>query len=107
LEKAGLDQQEGQMKEKPKILPLPNGPYYLLNSTQSKIVENLQNPHKPFSTIKGDKGLGKCYMLLLPWLRPDRKSLEEILPNVDVPSLSILKRAEKRKGNQGEIKTNG
>jgi hypothetical protein len=39
-------------------------------------------------------------MLFLPWLRPDRKSLEKILPNVDVPSLTVLKRAEKRKGNQ-------
>ena len=54
MEKAGLDQQEGQMKEKPKILPLPNGPYYLLNSTQSKIVENLQNSKgEPLSTIQG------------------------------------------------------
>jgi hypothetical protein len=30
-------------KEKPKILPLPNGPYYLLNDMKPKIVENLQN----------------------------------------------------------------
>ena len=30
-------------KDKPKILPLPNGPYYLLNDMRPKIVENLQN----------------------------------------------------------------
>ena len=30
-------------KEKLKILPLPNGPYYLLNDMRPKIVENLQN----------------------------------------------------------------
>src|SRR5919202_1944115 len=30
-------------KEKPKIMPLPNGPYYLLNDMKPKIVENLQN----------------------------------------------------------------
>jgi len=30
-------------KEKPKIMPLPNGPYYLLNDMRPKIVENHQN----------------------------------------------------------------
>jgi CDGSH-type Zn-finger protein len=54
LEKAGLDQQEGQMREKPKILPLPNGPYYLLNDMEPKVVENLQNSKgKPLSTVLG------------------------------------------------------
>jgi CDGSH-type Zn-finger protein len=54
LEKAGLDRQENQMKEKPKILPLPNGPYYLLNDMEPKVVENLQNSKgKPLSTILG------------------------------------------------------
>ena len=54
MEKAGLDQQEGQMREKPKILPLPNGPYYLLNDMEPKVVENLQNSKgKPLSTIQG------------------------------------------------------
>lgn len=41
-------------KEKPKILPLPNGPYYLLNDTKPKIVENLQNSKgEPLSTVIG------------------------------------------------------
>ena len=54
MEKAGLDRQENQMKEKPKILPLPNGPYYLLNDMEPKVVENLQNSKgKPLSTVLG------------------------------------------------------
>jgi hypothetical protein len=44
------EQSTKQEKEKPKILPLPNGPYYLLNDTKPKIVENLQNS-------KGDQSL--------------------------------------------------
>ena len=54
MEKAGLERQEDQMKEKPKILPLPNGPYYLLNDIKPKVVENLQNSKgKPLSTVLG------------------------------------------------------
>jgi CDGSH-type Zn-finger protein len=42
------------MKEKPKILPLPNGPYYLLNDMKPKIVESLQNlKGEPLSTVSG------------------------------------------------------
>jgi CDGSH-type Zn-finger protein len=42
------------MKEKPKILPLPNGPYYLLNDMKLKVVENLHNSKgEPLSTIQG------------------------------------------------------
>lgn len=42
------------IKEKPKILPLPNGPYYLLNDIKPKIVENLQNSKgEPLSTVRG------------------------------------------------------
>ena len=45
---------ENQLKEKPKILILQNGPYYLLNSMEPKIVENLQNSKcKLLSTIQG------------------------------------------------------
>src|ERR671932_209882 len=41
-------------KEKPKIMPLPNGPYYLLNDMKPKIVENLQNSKGgPLSTVTG------------------------------------------------------
>jgi CDGSH-type Zn-finger protein len=43
-----------QLKEKPKILPLPNGPYYLINNMEPKVVENLQNSEgEPLSTIRG------------------------------------------------------
>jgi CDGSH-type Zn-finger protein len=46
--------QEDQLKEKPKILPLPNGPYYLLSDMVPKIVKNLQNSEgEPLSTIYG------------------------------------------------------
>ncbi|MFL6323015.1 MAG: hypothetical protein ACJ72Q_21425, partial [Nitrososphaeraceae archaeon] len=42
------------IKEKPKILPLPNGPYYLSNDMQPKIVENLQNSKgELLSTVSG------------------------------------------------------
>ena len=43
-----------QLKEEPKILPLPNGPYYLINHLEPKIVEYLRNSEgKPLSTIRG------------------------------------------------------
>lgn len=53
MEKADVHLQ-GQTKEKPKISPLQNGPYYLLNDMEPKVVENLQN-HKgePLSTVRG------------------------------------------------------
>jgi CDGSH-type Zn-finger protein len=48
------EEEENHSKDKPKILPLPNGPYYLLNDMQPKIVENLQNSEgKQLSTIVG------------------------------------------------------
>jgi CDGSH-type Zn-finger protein len=47
-------EEENQLKEKPKILPLANGPYYLINDMQPKIVENLQNSKgEPLSTVYG------------------------------------------------------
>jgi len=50
----GEAKEESHLKEKPKILPLLNGPYYLLNDMQPKIVENLQSPEgKQLSTIIG------------------------------------------------------
>ena len=46
--------QEHQLKEKPIILLLPNGPYYLLNDMEPKVVENLQNSEgQPLSTLRG------------------------------------------------------
>lgn len=42
------------MDIKPKILPLPNGPYYLINDMQPKVVYNLQNfKGEPLSTTVG------------------------------------------------------
>jgi CDGSH-type Zn-finger protein len=53
LEKASVERQ-GQTKEKPKILPLHKGPYYLLNDMEPEVVENLQNSKgEPLSTIQG------------------------------------------------------
>ena len=48
-------QQEGQLREKPpKIVPLPNGPYYFINDIEPKIVENLQNSKgESLSVIRG------------------------------------------------------
>ncbi|VVC06292.1 Iron-binding zinc finger CDGSH type [uncultured archaeon] len=41
-------------KVKPKILPLPNGPYYLINDMEPKIVDNIQNSKgEPLSTTRG------------------------------------------------------
>lgn len=38
----------------PKIMPLTNGPYYLINDMEPKVVENLQNSKgQPLSTIRG------------------------------------------------------
>jgi CDGSH-type Zn-finger protein len=51
---SGGEKEKDQLKEKPKILPLPNGPYYLINDMTPKIVENLQNSEgEPLSTIRG------------------------------------------------------
>jgi CDGSH-type Zn-finger protein len=53
LEKADIERQD-QTKEKPKISVLPNGPYYLLNEMEPKVVENLQNSKgEPLSTVSG------------------------------------------------------
>ena len=42
------------MDVKPKILPLPDGPYYLINDMQPKVVYNLQNfKGEPLSTTVG------------------------------------------------------
>jgi CDGSH-type Zn-finger protein len=45
--------QEDQLK-KPKIMPLSNGPYYLINDMEPKVVENLQNSKgESLSVIRG------------------------------------------------------
>jgi CDGSH-type Zn-finger protein len=39
---------------KPKIMPLPNGPYYLINDMEPKVIDNLKNSKgEPLSTIVG------------------------------------------------------
>ena len=54
MEKASVELQGQTKEEKPKILPLPNGPYYLLNDTEPKVVENLQNSKgELLSTVRG------------------------------------------------------
>src|SRR3712207_4855712 len=45
---------EDQLKEKPKIVSLPNGPYLLIDNNEPKIIENLQNAKgKHFLSIRG------------------------------------------------------
>src|SRR5215212_10166914 len=47
-------QQQDQSREKPKIMPLLNGPYYFINEMEPKDVENLQNSKgEPLSVIRG------------------------------------------------------
>jgi CDGSH-type Zn-finger protein len=47
-------QQEGQSRQKPKLVPLPNGPYYFINDMEPKVVENLQNTKgESLSVIRG------------------------------------------------------
>jgi len=49
-----VEQQQDKLKEKPKILTLPNGPYYLINEMEPKVVENLRNSNgESLSTICG------------------------------------------------------
>ena len=45
---------DDQLREKPKIIPLSNGPYYLINDMEPKVVENLQNSKgQSLSAIRG------------------------------------------------------
>lgn len=47
-------QENSENQTKPKILPLPNGPFYLFNNMEPKVVENLQNSKgEPLSTVRG------------------------------------------------------
>jgi CDGSH-type Zn-finger protein len=47
-------EQPQEQQNKPKILPLPNGPYYPLNDMTPKAVPNLQTSDgKPLSNISG------------------------------------------------------
>ena len=54
METNKVEQQQDKLKEKPKILTLPNGPYYLINEMEPKVVENLRNSKgESLSTIRG------------------------------------------------------
>jgi CDGSH-type Zn-finger protein len=47
-------QEEDQSREKPKIVPLLNGPYYFINEMEPKVVGNLQNSKgESLSVIRG------------------------------------------------------
>ncbi len=49
-----MDVKRQQQQDNPKILPLSNGPYYLINDMKPKIVEHLQDENgKPLSNIRG------------------------------------------------------
>jgi CDGSH-type Zn-finger protein/uncharacterized Fe-S cluster protein YjdI len=48
------EQQQDQSREKPKIVPLPNGPYHFINEMEPKVAENLQNSKgESLSVIRG------------------------------------------------------
>jgi len=49
-----------KIEEKPKILPLPNGPYYLLNDMEPKTVENLQNSKSELLSNASGVALCRC-----------------------------------------------
>jgi hypothetical protein len=48
------EEQQEQLIKKPKMLPLPNGSYYLINDIEPKVVENLQDLKRESpSTVRG------------------------------------------------------
>src|SRR5215207_833346 len=52
--KTSNEKPQDQLREKPNIVPLPNGPYYFINDIEPKIVENLQNSKgESLSVIRG------------------------------------------------------
>jgi CDGSH-type Zn-finger protein len=59
MEKVGVDLQ-AQTKVKPKISLLPNGPYYLVNDMEPKVVENLQNSKGEPLSMVGGVALCRC-----------------------------------------------
>ena len=53
-------QEEDQSREKPKIVPLPNGPYYFINEMEPKVVENLQNSKGEALSVTRGVSLCRC-----------------------------------------------
>ena len=53
-------QEEDISREKPKIVPLPNGPYYFINEMEPKVVENLQNTKGEALSVTRGVSLCRC-----------------------------------------------
>jgi len=54
INKEEQQEPQDQLREKPKIVPLLNGPYYFINEMEPKVVENLQNSRgESLSVIRG------------------------------------------------------
>ena len=53
-------QEEDLSREKPKIVPLPNGPYYFINEMEPKVVENLQNSKGEALSVTRGVSLCRC-----------------------------------------------
>jgi len=53
-------QEEDISREKPKIVPLPNGPYYFINEMEPKVVENLQNSKGEALSVTRGVSLCRC-----------------------------------------------
>ncbi len=49
---------DNEVITKPKILPLPNGPLYLINDTNPKVIDNLQNSEE--KTLSTTIGIALC-----------------------------------------------
>jgi CDGSH-type Zn-finger protein len=58
--KTNDEKQQDQLREKPKILPLSNGPYYLINDMEPKVVENLQNSKGESLSVISGVALCRC-----------------------------------------------
>jgi uncharacterized Fe-S cluster protein YjdI len=58
--KTNNEKRQDQLREKPKIFPLPNGPYYLINDMEPKVVENLQNSKGESLSVMSGVALCRC-----------------------------------------------
>jgi CDGSH-type Zn-finger protein len=53
-------QEEDLSREKPRIVPLPNGPFYFINDMEPKLVENLQNSKGEALSVTRGVSLCRC-----------------------------------------------
>ena len=58
--KTSNEKQQHQLREKPNIVPLPNGPYYFINDIEPKVVENLQNSKGESLSVIHGVALCRC-----------------------------------------------